>query len=119
MSKYRIWKKSIQEYRVADQNGNIVYEGKNILAKNPKFIVDGDGYLKAKKRNFANTDNPFDYFAYIECEDFTINPSAPVVGYNKNIFFNPFKAPFFQERRTGREILEAISCFINGNRLYV
>lgn len=120
MSKYKVWKKSINEVRIADREGNIVYEGPTVELTNPTFRVNYDGYLEAKKRNFKDSGNPLDFFSWIECDDFTVNPKVPTFGYRNRIRYNPFVHPDWHMRNNvDHSVRSAKSCYIVGNSLYV
>lgn len=121
---FHIYKASITEYRILDteSGGFITTDAKGLTIKDPRFIVEAAGFLEAKKKSFKNSGDPFDYFAYIECEEIPlitddIDPEL-IIKYNfKQVKFNPFKFDYFFDNETLSPINEAATCVISGNFL--
>lgn len=110
---YKIWKASVNEYRVQNTITNEVKVLSNFVALNCEFKVNLKQYHEAKKVSFADSGNPFDYFAWIEAESIS---GAEVETENK-VFYNPFKSPFFKDRQSGKVKHVASKIIINQNLL--
>ncbi len=108
-----IWKASITEYRIQNQDTKEVQVLENFTAVNCKLRVNLKQYYDAKKLGFANSGNPFDFFAWIEAE--AIRPAE--VDLTAKVFYNPFKSPFFRDRESGKVKQKAIKIVINQNTL--
>ncbi len=119
---YHIYKKSINEYRVLNTETRIfvITNARYLAVFEPKFIVDQSGYQAAKQKQFVNSGNAFDYFAYIQTDH------LPVVCADKlsiprkfnQIKFNPFKANYFFQVSDNQPVKEAFQCLVNENDLF-
>jgi hypothetical protein len=112
--KYIIWKASITEYRVLNTVTGEMQILDRFTAVNCTFNVNVFKYERAKETSFANSGNPNDYFAWIECQ--AILPFNNEIA-KQNVFYNPFKASTFRDRVTEQTINKANFIEINLNTL--
>ena len=111
---YKVWKASVDEYRVLNTLTGRVEVLKNFTILGCSFKVDINLYNSALERNFANSGDDNDYFAWIECKRIIRNNKNKLVS---KVFYNPFKSSFFRDR-TSLEIKSfADKVEINGNTL--
>lgn len=111
---YRIWKASINEYRIEDTT-----TGKRIVLEefalvNCRFMVDEQSYVNAALHEFKNSGKEDDYFAWIEAENVLVKQYPE---QNKVVFYNPFKDMYFRDRGTGENLYEAKLVVVKGNKL--
>lgn len=102
--RYRVYKSSIDTYRVWDaQTGQFVTDSAQFLVlKNARPMVDIKRYEHAKTLGFANSGDPLDYFAWLECDGFEIKREPQVFQRISNVlFYNPFKHHLFRDKSTG------------------
>jgi hypothetical protein len=120
--RYHIYKESIKSYRIFDTlEGCFLESVTNLTIYDPEFKVDFEGFKKAKKNGFKNSDDKFDYFAWIESDKIErgINPKLGFMinDFNK-IWFNPFLSHNFRYRHNKEVIKKASLCFLMGNDLW-
>lgn len=106
--KYTIWKASIDEYRVQNNFTGEVKVVQDFVATDCRFLVNLNQYESDKLNNFKNSGNPFDYFAWIETNDFQEVSNELK---EKKVYYNPFKCSQFRDRSTN-EILKTASLLI-------
>jgi hypothetical protein len=111
---YKIWKASIEEYRIKDMATNEVRVLKDFTLLGCKFKVNLKLYNEAKKNNFENSGNPFDFFAWIEADE-VLTIVEPLL--NDKVFYNPFKGAFFKDRESGKQTSVVSKLVIKGNTL--
>ncbi len=111
---YKVWKASINEYRVQDMTTKEIVVAEHLTLTNCRLKVSLRRFREAKANSFQNSGDPMDYFAWIECEKVKINKKNLLP--NK-VFYNPFKNSFFRNRETLRRITTAKKMIINGNTL--
>lgn len=114
--RYRIWKASIEEYRIQEVATGEVRILKNFSLNGVKFCVDVNGFLKAKQREFKNTGDAFDYFAWMEASD-VVEESGENAPLANTVFYNPFKHMFFRDRTTEKCLANAQKVRVRGNFL--
>lgn len=103
--RYRVYKSGIDTYRVWDaQTGQFVTDSAQFLVlKNARPMVDVNRYEHAKSLQFANSGDPLDYFAWLECDSFEIKRGPQVFQRVSHVlFYNPFKHHLFRDRSTGQ-----------------
>lgn len=113
-NRYKIWKASITEYRVLDTWTGEVTVMDTFTAVNCTFRTDEIKYDEARNKNFVNSGDPNDYFAWIECT--SILPFNNEVA-EKRVFYNPFKGNNFNDRETMNPVLSAHYVEIKQNLL--
>lgn len=111
---YIIWKASITEYRVKNLVTNEVKIMTDLNCTGCKFKVDIERYEVAKSKNFINSGDANDFFAWIEAEYITEND---VKLEGSNVFYNPFKHYAFRDRLTLKVKHKANALKIRGNTL--
>lgn len=115
MKRYKIWKASINAYRVLDTQTGETFVLSNLTLMGVVFKVDVKGYFKAANKKFADSGDPNDYFAWMEADSFSLNNQA--VLYPSRVFYNPFKSFWFKDRATSQEISSASLVTTVGNIL--
>lgn len=115
MKRYKIWKASIDTYRVLDTMTGQTRTTENLVAVGCDLLVSCKAYLQAKANNFANSGRADDYFAWIAADKVVDNKER--VLYPKRVFYNPFKSRFFRNRETNQIILSAKIITTKGNLL--
>lgn len=118
---YKIWKASLDTYRVFNVKANRMLEvqPKYLILKNCTFKVDLEKAENSKLASFKNTGEIFDYFAWIACEEVEFKREPNVFErLSDSVLFNPFKDHTkFTCRTTGKELKTARFVFIEGNKL--
>jgi len=113
--RYKIWKASIETYRVLDQKTGLISICDTFYTLNALFKVDMPGFLRAEVDNFKNSGKPNDYFAWIETNNIYVKKE--VVHHKNNVYYNPFKHPYFRDRNTKKIIHIVKSIIVTGNTL--
>jgi hypothetical protein len=111
--RFKIWKASITEYRIQDTVTGEIKVLENFTAVGCELKVNLNLYNQAEQNCFANSGNPFDYFAWIEAVTIAPAEKEPV----KKVFYNPFKSMFFRDRETLEQKHFANKIVFNGNTL--
>ncbi len=111
---YKVWKASITEYRVQNTITKEIVIAENLTLTNCRLKVSLKRFKQAKANSFQNSQDPMDYFAWIECEKVKVNKKNLLP--NK-VFYNPFKSGFFRNRETLKRVTTAKKMIINGNTL--
>ena len=111
---YTIWKASINQFRVQNNFTGEVKVVENFIATDCKFLVNLNQYESDKLNEFKNSGNPFDYFAWIEANEF-----QEVLRdlKEKKVFYNPFKCSQFRDRSTNEVLRVANLLIVQGNIL--
>lgn len=115
MRRFKIWKASIDSYRVLDTVTGNVDVVSNLTLKDVVFRVDTKKYLQSSKDGFKDSGDPNDYFAWMEADSLVVNKEA--VLYPNKVYYNPFKAMCFRDRVTSQEIFNARLVTTIGNIL--
>lgn len=123
MKRYRIYKASIHTYRVFDTIEEKIIspeEGYRYLSlEEPEFKVDPKKFAKASRSNFVNSNDPMDFFAWVETDSFSVGIDFVCA---TRIKFNPFKgSKFFTVDYNGqkdRDIDSALYLSVMGNELW-
>jgi len=113
--RYKIWKASINEYRVLDTKTNEVTVHENLLMIDCRFKVDQKAYERAKLKDFKDTGKDNDYFAWIEAEQ--VHVDRNFVHYSKIVYYNPFKHAMFRDRGSKQVLTKVQEVVTTGNLL--
>lgn len=114
MARYKIWKKSIEEYHVLDTVTNELKVMVNFILWNATFHVDKYKYELAQDNNFKNSGDTHDYFAWIEADKVM---EGEFIKYSDHVWYNPFKHTHFRDRETEEVVDESSSVVVYGNLL--
>lgn len=115
MARYKIWKASIEEYRVLDTKTNKTKVMTEFAAFRCTFKVDLNKYDEAKAKDFKNSGVEDDYFAHIEAENIV---ETPIIGYcDRPVWYNPFLHTHFRDRLT-KDVVNSVGILeVKGNTL--
>lgn len=113
--RYKIWKDSINTYKILDTESDLISICTNFYALDCIFNVDIKDYIKAEAEGFVNSGDPDDYFAWIAANKVYVKDE--IVHSNAPVYYNPFKHPFFRNKHTNKIVHIARSVMVTGNTL--
>lgn len=114
MARYKIWKKSIEEYNILDTKTNEITVARFFIAWCVTFQVDRYKYELAQALNFENSGEPHDYFAWMEADEVSV---GQYIKYADQVWYNPFKHLYFRDRETHEVVQQADSVVVYENLL--
>lgn len=114
---YKIWKRDVTNYWVQKPNGELESHS-NLLLFNCRLMVDIQKYDVARQNNFVNSNDPFDYFAWIEASSMVYNPHNSLWLFDKELYYNPHKSTYFKDRDSESILKKADFISTVGNILY-
>tara|TARA_R110000787_G_scaffold192103_2_gene303649 strand:+ start:3921 stop:4310 length:390 start_codon:yes stop_codon:yes gene_type:complete len=117
--KYRVYKKSITEYRVEAQFGNgwvscVNGNPENLMLTGCELHVCEEGRKSLLNSKADGIDAPV--FAWIVCEGWEVIPAHRP--HNKDrVFFNPYRVDKFVDRATENPVNSCDEIIVHGNIL--